>query len=165
MSHNSRLLPGLRPRAASCVASLCVAASIALAGCAQQTSRHAASHVTGPEPARTHRTSMPVGTPSRPRKVEADGLPVQTAPYRKSVSIDDDPREPFSPNYGSVPLNPGQPEPHDPQAEPDLTPTAPSYEVRRSPLPPPPKPKGGVNDKDAAKIIARAQRAHGWKIW
>lgn len=36
--------------------------------------------------------------------LEADGLPVQTAPFRTRQRRADDPSEPFSPNYGSQPV-------------------------------------------------------------
>ncbi|MEO0729467.1 MAG: hypothetical protein AAFY64_03685 [Pseudomonadota bacterium] len=57
-----------------------------------------------PEPAGMARPRRP-HTP----EIEADGLPVQTAPFRRHVKEADDPSEPFSPNYGADPKsNPTQ---------------------------------------------------------
>ena len=39
-------------------------------------------------------------------EIEADGLPVQTPPLRRAEPQADDPREPFSPNYGKVGYHP-----------------------------------------------------------
>lgn len=45
-----------------------------------------------------------VGMPPRPYvEVEDDGLEAQLPPLQSKVSIPDDPTEPFSPNYGSMP--------------------------------------------------------------
>jgi len=51
--------------------------------------------------------------------VEADGLPAQLAPRNHTPSGPDDPREPWSPNYGSVkPAKSAEPAPPTPAAEP-----------------------------------------------
>jgi hypothetical protein len=48
----------------------------------------------GPQPA--------VANVRQPRvEMEGDGLPAQTPPLRRERSEPDDPKEPFSPNYGS----------------------------------------------------------------
>ncbi|MEM7776664.1 MAG: hypothetical protein AAF732_13720 [Pseudomonadota bacterium] len=135
--------------------------AVAVAGCAE--SRYAASHVTGPEPVRAHRVSMPVGMPSKPPELEDDGLPVQLAPFRNTVRGDDDPTEPFSPNYGTVPLKPEEAVPNG-----DFAPDedGQNYEarVRRKNLPPPPV-KKLLSNAEAERIIAGARANHGWRIW
>lgn len=47
----------------------------------------------------------PAPRPQVPRaEIEDDGLPAQAPPLRKRASEPDDPTEPFSPNYGTVPI-------------------------------------------------------------
>jgi hypothetical protein len=75
--------------------------TLAAAGCAsdgtQQRYAYAypgTAHVTAPAP-----------RPPVPRaEIEDDGLPAQAPPLRKRASEPDDPTEPFSPNYGTVPV-------------------------------------------------------------
>ena len=83
-----------------------VAAAFALSACAAtstgyQTSSYSA--VGGPQ-------AMPVAMPRTvkpsPAELEADGLPVQSAPLRRQLREDDDPTEPYSPNYGPIPYKP-----------------------------------------------------------
>lgn len=38
-------------------------------------------------------------------ETEADGLPVQPPPLRRTAAAADDPREPWSPNYGTAPAS------------------------------------------------------------
>jgi hypothetical protein len=75
---------------------------VVCAGCA---SKETPSHVAGPPmPA-----AAAAAEPRPPRvAVEDDGLPVQLAP-RNRASTPDDPREPWSPNYGSVPMRASEP--------------------------------------------------------
>lgn len=64
---------------------------VILAGCASDRSAtHAAASATTP----MHMAGVRV-------QIEADGLPAQLAP-RNRAPLEDDPREPWSPNYGSV---------------------------------------------------------------
>lgn len=51
-------------------------------------------------------------TPPVPPDIEADGLEAQRPPRKRMFERDDDPTQPFSPNYGSVPL-PAQPHDED----------------------------------------------------
>ncbi|MEO1649965.1 MAG: hypothetical protein AAFR60_03170 [Pseudomonadota bacterium] len=51
------------------------------------------------EPAAPHAAQTAMAVPPKP-EIEADGLPVQTAPFHAEVREPDDPSEPFSPNYG-----------------------------------------------------------------
>jgi hypothetical protein len=47
---------------------------------------------------------MPPASQMRPQvEIEGDGLEGQLPPRRSANKAPDDPREPFSPNYGSVP--------------------------------------------------------------
>lgn len=62
-----------------------------LAGCA---SDRGATHSSASTTAPMHMAGVRV-------EIEADGLPAQLAP-RNRAPLDDDPREPWSPNYGSV---------------------------------------------------------------
>jgi hypothetical protein len=77
--------------------SLFLVLAIVLAGCAPSGTYVPESwNVGGPQP--------PVADAGRPRvEMEADGLPAQTPPQRREPSEPDDPREPFSPNYGPRP--------------------------------------------------------------
>jgi len=48
---------------------------------------------------------MPPAERMRPQvEIEGDGLEGQLPPRRRANKAPDDPREPFSPNYGSVPV-------------------------------------------------------------
>jgi hypothetical protein len=54
-------------------------------------------------------TSEPaVQVAAKPPEVEDDGVEVQPPPRRQAQPIPDDPREPFSPNYGRSPLADGR---------------------------------------------------------
>ncbi|MGF1650368.1 MAG: hypothetical protein ACFCUN_07950 [Hyphomicrobiaceae bacterium] len=79
---------------------IAVAAAFA-AGCAHDPSRHGAGGPVGVQTAHMGRLAEP-----EPKDLEADGLPVQSAPFRTERPVVDDPSEPFSPNYGRVPLRP-----------------------------------------------------------
>jgi len=84
------------PRSASVLSrSLLVVLALMVAGCAPSGHYTPQSwNAGGPQPA--------VADVRRPRvEMEGDGLPAQTPPLRRERSEPDDPREPFSPNYGS----------------------------------------------------------------
>lgn len=70
--------------------------------------------------------------------VEAEGLPRQLPPRRRSTAEQDDPAEPFSPNYGPAPSG-SQPPPG------DVTP--PVHKVR-------------MNEAEVARVIGAAIVAH-----
>ena len=104
----SAFVPG--PRRPACAFAAAVASAFLLGACASSGGYPSyPSGVGAAQPA-----AMPV--PAKPfvPEIEADGLPVQTAPFRQTTPIPDDPSEPFSPNYGSrqrpatVPANKGQ---------------------------------------------------------
>ena len=82
-------------------------------------------------------------------EIEADGLPAQLAP-RNRAPLDDDPREPWSPNYGSV--RPTRTSAID-------TDTAPTAAVA---VPPPIQatPVSYARPMDGEEIIRRAVAAH-----
>jgi hypothetical protein len=80
-------------------------------------------------------------------EIEADGLPAQLAP-RNRPPVDDDPREPWSPNYGSV---------RPPRASAIETPT-----VAR-PSPPRAMLVRYAQPIDAEDIIRRAVAAHAMR--
>ncbi len=168
---------GLKPSLAVRRGALVVAAAALLVGgCAQH--RYAASHVTGPAKAEH------VASVRKPRvQFEDDGLPVQSPPLRASLGQDDDPTEPFSPNYGSIPIddladddgkntaiadaNAGRDtgSHHNRGQQPVMAGNATVPKVRVSPLSPPKRTEPGLSDSEAARLIARAKRAHGWGIW
>jgi hypothetical protein len=50
-------------------------------------------------------SSAPARAPLPPIDVEADGMEEQRPPPMRMYSRPDDPTQPFSPNYGSVPLD------------------------------------------------------------
>lgn len=84
----------LRPHAERAVA---VGVLLALTACASdQTARYSPSPFGDTQP--THTVEV------RPPRVEteADGLPVQPPPLRRTAGQADDPREPWSPNYGTA---------------------------------------------------------------
>jgi len=68
-------------------------ASLAAAGCANtgQAQREAAA---------IRAANAAMAARERAVEVEDDGMPAQVAPRRRPASEADDPREPFSPNYG-----------------------------------------------------------------
>jgi hypothetical protein len=70
------------------------------AGCASDNARQRQAYA---YPGMTH-VAPPVPRQPAPRvEVEDDGLPAQAPPMRKRGHEPDDPTEPFSPNYGTVP--------------------------------------------------------------
>lgn len=136
------------------VLGLFAAAALAAGGCAQETA-YVASHVSGPDPVRSHDASLPVGT----------------IPVLRGAA--DDPSEPFSPNYGAIPLTKA-----DEAADGTLykKPFDRSYEARpladveELPDLPERRPESGTRSVagaplDPDRIIARAKEQHGWRIW
>lgn len=132
---------------------LFAALAITVAGCSH--SGYHAAYVTG-DNAYVSQAAMPVTSPPKRIEIEDDGLPVQVAPFRYQRRADDDPTEPFSPNYGTVPLRPegtldadsGRPLRLDLDADrPGET-----HEVKLTP-------------RDEASIIAKATANHGWRTW
>jgi hypothetical protein len=94
----------------------------------------------------------------RPPRVEteADGLPSQPPPLRRSAAADD-PREPWSPNYGTIPAS-RTAEPPDSAPDPALTPALTPARVamvikERLPL-------FGAQPIDEDDVIRRAITAH-----
>ena len=69
----------------------------------------------------TFASSAPVRTVAAPADIEADGLEAQRPPPLRMYAKEDDPSQPFSPNYGSIPL--------DPAWEVDVTPTTQTKEA------------------------------------
>ena len=77
----------------SVAARVCAIGAIAL-GLVACASNKEPSYVHGPQSAR-----LAMADP-RPAEVEDDGMPVQAAPVRKLRPDEDDPTQPWSPNYG-----------------------------------------------------------------
>lgn len=92
---SSRRVEGVNPRTCYTARACVIGAMLLVAGCA---SRHAANErpygVAGPRAAQVQQTSQRV-------EIEDDGLPAQLAPRHRRPEPDD-PREPWSPNYGTV---------------------------------------------------------------
>lgn len=68
-------------------------ASLAAAGCAN-------THEAQRQEAAMRAANAAAVARERAVEVEDDGMPAQVAPRRRPASEADDPREPFSPNYG-----------------------------------------------------------------
>lgn len=115
-----------------------------LAGCASNTTQSSSS------------AAAPMNMASARIPMEADGLPVQLAPRDRSP-IADDPREPWSPNYGSVPPTRTSALPHEAAAPPAARSVAPAVA---------PAPLARIiqltstRPMDAEDIIRRAVAAH-----
>ncbi len=86
-------LPRVRQKSLSRMALVLVMGGL-VAGCASRPP-------TGPQ-AQVHAEPIRVASYQYDRRIstEADGIEEQTAPLRSEKSKVDDPREPFSPNYG-----------------------------------------------------------------
>lgn len=78
------------PRVVCC---LSLTAALALAGCASDEAHRREAYAQ----ANAMRAMPPV---QQPAEVEDDGLPAQVPPPRNRKPEPDDPREPYSPNYG-----------------------------------------------------------------
>lgn len=104
----------------------------ALSGCAAKapSSQHPQWRVAGPT---QHMNRDYVAPLPRSRVIiEDDGLEEQAPPLvRKGKPVQDDPTEPFSPNYGSVPVRQGAVRPNV-----DVTPldVVPEYDIGRGPV-------------------------------
>jgi len=102
-----------------------IAVSVLLVGCANTTSQQSWS---GAFASADHRAVTPTTRPAtftrakRPHvpQMEADGLPAQTAPLRRRHQTNDDPSEPYSPYYGTVPFKPSKPTRDQDLDQPDL---------------------------------------------
>ncbi|MCB1546683.1 MAG: hypothetical protein KDJ41_02390 [Hyphomicrobiaceae bacterium] len=79
-------------------------AALLAGGCASSKQQTADTgwYVAGPRP------ETVAVRPAQPREptlpTEGDGLPPQAPPLKRPQPLPDDPREPWSPNYGSVPV-------------------------------------------------------------
>jgi hypothetical protein len=76
---------------------LALGASVLAAGCASSSNTQN----------RTYAQASVAAYPGKQPAVEDDGMPSQLPPARRTTKEPDDPREPFSPNYGKVSFNPG----------------------------------------------------------
>lgn len=95
------------------VALACAALASTLAGCVHRGPYPGSSYVAGPQQI----AHMPV-PPRRAVEMEDDGLPVQRPPMRRAIREQDDPREPWSPNYGKQPAPPATSSDPQPKAAP-----------------------------------------------
>jgi hypothetical protein len=85
-------------RLAACAAALSL--SVVAAGCAGDNARQRQAYA---YPGMVH-VAPPAPVQPAPRaEIEDDGLPSQAPPMRKRANEPDDPTEPFSPNYGTMP--------------------------------------------------------------
>lgn len=143
---------------------ICTAVAVTCTGCAEP-SRYVPSHVTGPET--VQHASMPMGTPAVPVTSE------RFTPFRHALDMEDDPTEPYSPNYGNVPLNPDGSVPDGKDYDPNFDRT---YHAQALPnvkeIPEPPEQNPVSRSQSRAKasldpdsIVARAKERHGWRIW
>lgn len=90
---------------------LALSLALAIAGCAADQPTYRQGSWLGGAPPPAPRVAM-----------EDDGQPAQTPPLRRSRPEPDDPREPFSPNYGPPPLPGEQVSPTPPALPADLPP-------------------------------------------
>lgn len=78
--------------------------SLALGGCGSTGATQTGGLFSGPIPALfAGITAEPERRPAPPIEVEDDGIEAQRPPPLRMHSAPDDPTQPFSPNYGSVP--------------------------------------------------------------
>lgn len=117
------------------------------------------TYVGGPY-AENHGTGVPSRVNElRKVEVEDDGKPAQSPPARKMRPEEDDPTQPWSPNYGSgkaapasepaVPMPPRQPWPKPVEASVRTTASAPQVFATRR-----------LSDAEADDVMARAVAAH-----
>lgn len=132
--------------------------AISLGGCFHAGPYPGSANVGAPQ----HMAHIPV-PPSRAVEMEDDGLPAQSPPLRRATREQDDPREPWSPNYGKQPGETaprGEPHPK-PTPAPYIAP-APREPMRRADA----EPVGAARPAptrvrfDADAIIARAIAMH-----
>ncbi len=115
---------------------------VALAGCASKGAPNYAG-------AATYDAGAPRSVTERQWKVEIedDGKPAQAPPARRMRPEEDDPSQPWSPNYGRK-----NPQPIAPQPGPS--------QVRPWPKPVEAAHRSSMNERDADAIIAAAVNAH-----
>ncbi len=98
----SLLRPRVRSRAVVRLGGRFAVLAVAVSLCACSTSSQSTYEMGGYASDTPRRLS---GMPPRPYlEIEDDGLEAQLPPLRRNVAIPDDPSEPFSPNYGSMPI-------------------------------------------------------------
>jgi hypothetical protein len=125
-----------------------------VSGCA---AHQAPSYVHGP------------GTQSRPQQMAAvakddledDGRPAQVPPLQRSIPEEDDPTQPWSPNYGGPNTAPNQPSVLKPKPQPKSR--GKTYDAMIDPAAPIPAPMPAavrMSRADEDSIIARAISAH-----
>ncbi len=103
-----------------------VVSALMLGACAQT------KPSTHPSYSGTYQAQMQVAVASPPKiEIEVDGIPAQQPPVRRRGRGPDDPREPFSPNYGPPPRDGG------------------------APMSPPPR-QAALSNRDAEAIIMQA---------
>jgi hypothetical protein len=144
--------------ARSCVVGL----AVVISGCA---SNKQPNYAGAPYPGDDHRVAaapMPQRTADLPRKVEIedDGKPAQAPPARAMRPEEDDPSQPWSPNYGRggvapLPAQPSRPKPQQFQA---MLSTEPASAVPN--VAPRLVASRRLTDAEADQLIARAVSAH-----
>ena len=77
--------------------------SLALGGCSSTGATQTGGLLGGQIPALFAGITEPERRPVPPVEVEADGIEAQRPPPMRMYRATDDPTQPFSPNYGSVP--------------------------------------------------------------
>ncbi len=106
-----------------------VVVGVALSGCASKSAQYESQ-----APAwGVHGPAVAQSPAPRPEEIEDDGLPAQTVPTHRARAIPDDPREPWSRNYGTVPARKSV----------DSTP-APVQPQTTQPVSPPPAPRPSI---------------------
>ncbi len=101
MSVLRRLVWGLSLGASSLQLSV-LAVALLVGGCASRQGEQQAysAHMRGPDAQVAD--ARDAGGPAQKEDVEGDGMPAQLPPPRRERPMPDDPREPWSPNYGSA---------------------------------------------------------------
>jgi hypothetical protein len=135
--------------------------AVVLSGCAASKQPNYAG---APYPGDDHRVAsqpMPQRTAETQKKVEieGDGLPAQAPPARAMRPEEDDPSQPWSPNYGrggSAPIPAQHSKPRPVQVQAMLT-TAPPGVTEPTPRQPTSR---RLSESEADQMIARAVAAH-----
>ena len=130
--------------------------SVVLSGCAAQRSP---SYVNGPNAQIRPQQIAAVAKDD----LEDDGRPAQAPPLRRSLPDEDDPSQPWSPNYGGPNSAPGQPagQPSGMKPKPQPKSRGKTYDAMIDPPAPLPAPlpvRMSQNEQDS--VIARAISAH-----